>query len=237
MIVQYGLGFSAGVLSLLAPCVLPILPISITQALKSSKWGPLANAIGLAISFTLFGILTSIFSSFFSLGIIQNIGAVILVLIGLTMIIPSWGEKFSNSMKKISFVGNDLQGKVKTESPILKEFLLGFVLGMVWGPCSGPTLGIAYGIASQAGGLFQASMIFLFFGLGAGFGLLMLGFMLKKFSSLTGFIMKRTKQINMTLGIISIILGALILTGQLLVIEEAILDIMPSWLIRLSSRI
>ena len=63
MIVQYGLGFGAGLLSLLAPCVLPLIPIIFGSSVQSSKFGPNAFAIGLTLSFTLVGILTSLFSS------------------------------------------------------------------------------------------------------------------------------------------------------------------------------
>jgi len=45
------LAFVAGVLSILSPCVLPILPIVLGAAASEHRWGPAVLAMGLAISF------------------------------------------------------------------------------------------------------------------------------------------------------------------------------------------
>jgi len=49
------LAFLAGLVTILNPCVLPLIPILVTSALGKSKAGPLALALGLVTSFTLFG--------------------------------------------------------------------------------------------------------------------------------------------------------------------------------------
>ncbi len=97
-----------------------------------------------------------------------------------------------------------------------------------------PTLAFAFGIATQADKFHHATLIFFFFGLGAGLGLVSLGLLLKKFSSLTGSIMKYNKTINSITGLASIFIGALILSNQLGNLEEMILGFMPQWLINLS---
>jgi cytochrome c biogenesis protein CcdA len=51
-----GLAFMAGVLSILSPCVLPILPIVLGAAASEHKWGPTALAAGLAASFVVIGL-------------------------------------------------------------------------------------------------------------------------------------------------------------------------------------
>ena len=233
MIVQYALGFIAGLLSLLAPCVLPLIPIVFGSSLQTSKFGPLANALGLTLSFTFIGILSSLFSSIFDIDTIQKIGAVILIGIGFIFIFPKLKDWF---VLKLSFVGNsgqNLQSKIKSKS-LFSEFLMGGVLGMIWGPCSGPTLAFAFGIATQADKFLHASLIFFFFGLGAAIGLLSLGLLLRKFSRLTGKLMQHFKVINLITGLSSIVIGGLILSNQLGVLEELILGILPQWLINLS---
>lgn len=233
MITQYSLGFGAGVLSLLAPCVLPLIPIIFGSSMQSSKFGPIANATGLTLSFTLVGILTSMFASIFDVDTIQKFGAVILILIGIVFIIPSLKKHIT---KELSFIGNKghlLQSRIKSNG-VLSQFFMGSILGMIWGPCSGPTLAFAFGIATQAEQAFHATLIFFFFGLGAGLGLISLGLLLRKSNHLTGKILKHNSVINRITGSLSVLIGSLILTGKLEVVEEIILEVMPSWLVSLT---
>lgn len=236
MIAQYGLGFGAGLLSLLAPCVLPLIPIVFGSSMQSSKYGPLANAMGLTLSFTLIGILTSLFSSLFDVDFIQKLGAFILIIVGIVFLVPKLKDLLTEKLSKIGNTGHQLQSKIKSQG-WLKEFLMGSVLGMVWAPCSGPTLAFAFGIATQSDKIIHASLIFFFFGLGAGIGLILLGLTLKRFKSLTGKIMGQSKTINFIMGLSSLFIGIFIMTGQIGLIEEAILNIMPDFLIKLSTSI
>ncbi len=59
MLATVGFAFIAGILSILSPCVLPLLPIVIGAAASQHRLGPLALSCGLAISFTAIGILVA----------------------------------------------------------------------------------------------------------------------------------------------------------------------------------
>jgi hypothetical protein len=50
------LAFVAGILSILSPCVLPILPIVLGAAASAHRWGPVVLAMGLAVSFVAIGL-------------------------------------------------------------------------------------------------------------------------------------------------------------------------------------
>jgi len=56
MIGTLGLAFLAGILSILSPCVLPLLPIVLGTAQAEHRLGPVALAAGLAVSFTAIGL-------------------------------------------------------------------------------------------------------------------------------------------------------------------------------------
>lgn len=231
---QYFLGFSAGLLSLLAPCVLPLLPMVFSSSLKSSKWGPFAMAMGLALSFSLLGILTTTFAHIFDIDTIQKIGAVFLVLTGLLFLFSRLKERVILKLSFLGRLGGGLQNKIKPNGPG-SEFLMGTILAMVWGPCSGPTLGLAFGIASQSDQMLHAFTIFLFFGLGAGFGLIGLGLILQRANSLKTFLMQNNSKINQGVGGLSVCIGILILSGNLGNVEEKIISFLPAWFVSLSS--
>ncbi|HNL22942.1 MAG TPA: hypothetical protein PKK51_13065, partial [Rhodocyclaceae bacterium] len=59
-VATFGLAFAAGGLSTLSPCVLPLIPILLGTAIAAHRLGPFALAGGLALSFTLVGVLIAI---------------------------------------------------------------------------------------------------------------------------------------------------------------------------------
>ena len=53
--------YGAGLLTLINPCVLPVLPIVLATALQASRWGPVALAAGMSLSFVVLGVAVSAF--------------------------------------------------------------------------------------------------------------------------------------------------------------------------------
>ena len=84
------LALAAGALTILSPCVLPLVPIVIGSAGQRSKWGPLALALGLVASFTLVGFAVAVLgaASGFDGEIIRQVGAVVLLLAGVVLLVP-----------------------------------------------------------------------------------------------------------------------------------------------------
>jgi cytochrome c-type biogenesis protein len=84
------LAFVAGVLSILSPCVLPILPIVLGAAASEHRWGPAALAAGLAVSFVAIGLFAATVG--YSIGLdselFRNVAA--------TLMIPLQCTRFSH---------------------------------------------------------------------------------------------------------------------------------------------
>jgi len=84
------LALAAGMLSVLSPCVLPILPIVLGAAASERKWGPVALAIGLSISFIAIGLFVATVG--FAVGVdadvFRYVAAVLMVGIGLVLMLP-----------------------------------------------------------------------------------------------------------------------------------------------------
>lgn len=78
------LAFVAGVLSILSPCVLPILPIVLGAAASEHRWGPTALAAGLSVSFVAIGLFAATigYSIGLDVGVFRNVAAVFMVAIG-----------------------------------------------------------------------------------------------------------------------------------------------------------
>src|SRR5215813_3979410 len=84
------LAFVAGVLSILSPCVLPILPIVLGAAASAERLGPVALAAGLALSFTAFGLFIATIG--YAIGINADVlraaAAVVVIALGLVLTLP-----------------------------------------------------------------------------------------------------------------------------------------------------
>ena len=94
-----GLAFLAGVLSILSPCVLPLVPMVLGAAVSEHKWGPAALAAGLAISFTVLGLFVALFG--FALGIgtdfFRIAAAILMIGIGVVLMLPKVQTRFATA--------------------------------------------------------------------------------------------------------------------------------------------
>ncbi|CUH85094.1 thiol:disulfide interchange protein precursor [Thalassovita mediterranea] len=170
-------GYLAGLLTLINPCVLPVLPIVLTGALQAHRLGPVALALGMGVSFVSFGLLISGFG--FALGIdqqmISDAGAVLMIGFGLILLVPRFSAAFSTATAGMAASADGQMNSVDHTS-LRGQFLGGLLLGAVWSPCIGPTLGGAISLASQGGSLLWAGAIMVSFAAGVGTLILALGY-------------------------------------------------------------
>ena len=84
------LALLAGLLSTLSPCVLPLLPIVLGTAVSQHRFGPVALAAGLALSFVTIGLFVATigFSIGLDGGVFRLAAAIVLMLIGLVLVLP-----------------------------------------------------------------------------------------------------------------------------------------------------
>lgn len=171
------LGYLAGLLTLINPCVLPVLPIVLATALQSGRYGPLALAFGMSLSFVTLGMLVATFGR--ALGIneetIANAGAVLMIGFGLVLLVPRFSEGFATATAGFSARADAGLDEISRDAPG-GQVLAGVLLGAVWSPCIGPTLGGAISLASQGENLGWAAAIMVSFALGVSTIIVALGY-------------------------------------------------------------
>src|SRR6266852_2669418 len=96
---SYGLGFLAGAVSILSPCVLPLVPIVVGTAVATHPFGAAALALGLALSFTAVGLFATTVG--FAIGLdaewFRSIAAVLLLGFGVIVLSSSLQRRFANA--------------------------------------------------------------------------------------------------------------------------------------------
>lgn len=238
MIASIGFAFLAGIVSILSPCVLPILPIVLGGAASEHRRGPLVLAAGLALSFTAIGLFVATigFSVGLDLGVFRTFAGIILLALGLAMLVPAAGARLATAAGPLSdwtqarFGGFDRGG-------LSGQFGVGLLLGAVWSPCVGPTLGAASLMAARGENLGQVALTMLAFGIGAGLPLAALGALSReRLVAMRERMMTAGQGAKTVLGLVVVAVALLVLTGFDKVIEAALVEVSPAWLTNLTTR-
>jgi cytochrome c biogenesis protein CcdA len=117
------------------------------------------------------------------------------------------------------------------------QFATGALLGAIWSPCSGPTLGSAVALAAQGDSLPRAAVIMLFFGIGATLPMLALAYGSRQAIAARRDWLVRMGRIAMpAMGVLLIVISLVVLSGLDKQAEAALLDVMPDWLVQLTTR-
>lgn len=238
MLVSFGLAFAAGILSILSPCVLPLIPIVMATAASAHRYGPVALAAGVTLSFVAISLFVATVG--FAIGLdgtfFRFVAASLLIVIGTVLLVPVLQQRLAVAAGPISnwadqtFGGNSGPG-------ILGQFGVGLVLGAVWSPCVGPTLGAASLLAAQGKDLGQVGVTMLAFGIGAVVPLLILG-------ALSREILNRWRDTlasagsggKYLMGGVLILTGVAILTGFDKTLEAELVAASPAWLTALTTK-
>ena len=227
-----GLGFIAGVLSVLSPCVLPLLPVIFGAAIAAHRFGMLTLALGLALSFVTIGLFAATIG--LSIGLdadwFRILSAILLAVFGLVLLSEGLQQRVAIATGSIGNFGHRL---ITWLSPtgLRGQFVLGLILGAVWSPCVGPTLGAASLLAAQRRDLFGVATVMLAFGIGAALPLLVVGSLSREMlGRWRGRVLQSGRIGKQLLGGVAIVISFLVLSGADHVLETALLTLSPDWL-------
>ena len=226
----------AGVLTLINPCVLPLLPVVIAGALQGHRHGPIYMAAGLTVAFTTVGVLITAFGHLIGLtsSTINTVAAVMMIMFGVVLLLPRAQETLATAAGPLASGANEKLNQVNSEGA-RGQFTIGLLLGAVWSPCVGPTLGGAIGLAASGENLLQATFTMLAFGLGVSTILILLSYGSRELLT-----KRKDRMMNWmpwakpVMGVALLLVGFALLMQWNHAIDSWMLDIMPTWLQDLS---
>ncbi|MEN1727962.1 MAG: cytochrome c biogenesis CcdA family protein [Pseudomonadota bacterium] len=222
----------AGALSILSPCVWPLVPAVMSSAATGGRTGPWFLAAGLSLSFAVAG--TVLAFVLLNLGldqeIIRTVAAVMLLFMAAVLMIKPLGDWVTLKLASFSARFGGLgQGEASTAAG---QFTVGALLGLVWLPCIGPTLGAAVALASLGQSMAMAFTVMLAFGLGCSAVLLAAGlFSAKVLNRWRPGVLTNANRGKKLLGVVLAILGIMVLTGVDKILETWALQVLPDWAI------
>jgi cytochrome c biogenesis protein CcdA len=143
MLILLFFSFLAGAVTVLSPCVLPVLPALLSAGGGKGHLRPFGVICGLIFSFTFFtlALTTIVHLTGISPDFLRYIAIALIAGFGLLIIFPSLGEKFAAATSHVADLGQSVQKQSKLfGSGFWSGFVLGIALGLVWTPCAGPIL-------------------------------------------------------------------------------------------------
>jgi cytochrome c biogenesis protein CcdA/thiol-disulfide isomerase/thioredoxin len=161
------LAFLGGVLTILSPCILPVLPFVFTRADQPFRRSGLPLLVGMAVTFALVATLAAVGGGW----VVQAnqwgrwIALALVFLFGLALLLPSLADRLSRPFVAL---GNRLTTTAAQAggSP-RSSLLLGVATGLLWAPCAGPILGLILTGAALRGANVQTSLLLLAYAAGS----------------------------------------------------------------------
>ena len=232
----YVWAYVAGTLTLINPCVLPLLPVVIAAAFQGSRHGPLMLALGLTLSFAVIGVGVTAFGHLAGIDEVSfnRAAAVAMVLFGVVLLVPRAHDLLARVASPLASRANIGIDRVQGAGAA-GQLAVGVLLGAVWSPCVGPTLGGAIALAASGEHLGQAGVTMLAFGVGVSTVLMALAYGSREILN------ARRERLRSwmpwakpAMGVTLLVVGVSVFFHLDRMIESRLLDLMPGWLIDFS---
>lgn len=232
----YVWAYVAGTLTLINPCVLPLLPIIIAAAFQGSRLGPLMLALGLTLSFAVIGVGVTAFGHLAGIDemSINRAAAVAMVLFGIVLLMPRAQDLLARVALPLANRANIGLDRVQGTGAG-GQLAVGALLGAMWSPCVGPTLGGAIALAATGEHLGQVGLTMLAFGIGVSTVLMALAYGSREIlNARRERLMSWMPWAKPVMGVTLLVVGVSVFFHLDRMIESRLLDLMPGWLIDFS---
>jgi cytochrome c biogenesis protein CcdA len=194
----------AGVLTIAAPCTLPVLPILLGASVgRAGYLRPAMIALGFVISFSatalLLGAITRLFD--FDPNVLRSTAAILLLAFGLLMLWPAPFEWLSIRLNGWLDLG---ASNARHSEGALGGLLLGTTLGLVWTPCAGPVLGSILTLVATSKNLAWASTLLIAYAIGAALPMLAIAYGGQAVTTRVRSIARATPRLQQAFGVVVI---------------------------------
>jgi cytochrome c-type biogenesis protein len=218
------MAFTAGIISFLSPCVLPLVPgyISFVSGVSVEEIGGLTEKkvvmvnsiffiIGFSMIFVLLGISATWMGVFFASkkAVLTKIAGLIIIFFGIFKM---------GLIRSFTFYRETRFHIRGRKFGILGALLIGAAFGFGWTPCVGPILGSILAYAGTLGKVDQGVVLLLIYSMGLGIPFLLVAFGLNRFFAVFDRIKRHLRLIEVVSGIIMVILGLLVFSDKLILI-------------------
>jgi cytochrome c biogenesis protein CcdA/thiol-disulfide isomerase/thioredoxin len=160
------LAYLGGVLTIVSPCILPVIPFVLARADRPFLRNGLPMLIGMTLAFAVVASFASVAGGWVvSANQYGRLAALVLLAVfGLTLLFPAVADRL---MQPLVSVGARLSQSAEGNETLLAPLVLGIATGFLWAPCAGPVLGLILTGAALQGANFGTALLLLTYAAGA----------------------------------------------------------------------
>ncbi len=236
MLPALAFGFVAGILTILAPCTLPVVPF----ALGVGSLGGRRRTLGLLVGFgfTFLAVTVILASALAAAGLttssLRVAAAILLVLVGLSLALPRLGSRLELLLGPLARFGPQVGGPDRGDG-FVAGLIVGGAIGLIWAPCVGPIMAAVIAVAVTHGPTAETGLIALAYIAGAAVPIgLIAGFGQRASRSLRS--VSSRGRLQRSFGLAMALSGLLVVSGLDLTAEAAVANVLPAgWSGALSS--
>ncbi|MFC4624843.1 cytochrome c biogenesis CcdA family protein [Daeguia caeni] len=220
--------FVAGVVTVLSPCVLPLLPIILASSTLEGRGRPIGLIVGFAVFFTTITLALSLVVRQFAISpdINRTTSAVIFILLGLVLVVPAFKVQFELVASRFTARFGMARGNV---SGFPGGFLAGAGLGLAWTPCVGPIMASVITLALNQQTTLASASTAIAFSLGTALPMGLAVYFGNRLYSRTHFLKQYSARIQQLMGLVILLVGFSIWFGVDRVIQIALFRAFPGW--------
>ena len=226
------IAFFAGLISFLSPCVLPLIPgyisyisgTSLDQLSKDKNNLLVVKTVfftlGFSNVFILLGSAASFLGSIFlnNSNILRIVSGIVIIFFSLQLI----------GIINFQFMNKDIRILTnKYNNSLTFPLIVGAAFGFGWTPCIGPILGSILALAAIEESFYRGTLLLSFYSLGLAIPFILSGFLINKFLTFSKIFRKYISVITKSGGIVLLLTGIAILTGQLQILGFFLLKYFP----------
>jgi cytochrome c-type biogenesis protein len=232
--------FTAGIFSFLSPCVLPLIPsylsflsgVSLEEMRSGTIQGNIRRRVVLNSLFFIFGfsiVFISLGASASYLGslfvgyrtFIRTMGGILIIVVGLYLI----------GVFKVPFLERYLQFNLKGKpTGYFGSVLVGITFALAWTPCVGPILGAVLTLAGTSAEVDRGMLLLATYAAGLGLPFFLSALAMNSFFQFSQGFRRYIRVVHVTAGVLLLIVGVLILTDYLTILNAYAISLTPEWL-------
>jgi cytochrome c biogenesis protein CcdA/thiol-disulfide isomerase/thioredoxin len=226
MEILVAVAFVAGILTILTPCIAPVVPLVLGAASTGGRRRSVGIVVGFGLSFLTVTVLLA--SLLAGAGLttdgLRAASAALLVLVGLMVAVPRVAERVGERLSPVAGAGTRLAG-MRPGDGLPGGLLLGAAIGLVWAPCVGPIMAGVIAAAAVRGPGLETLLIASAYLVGAAIPLALLAGWAGRAD-----VLARRSRVRRSLGVAMAISALLVLTGRDLALEEGLAAVVPAGL-------
>jgi cytochrome c biogenesis protein CcdA/thiol-disulfide isomerase/thioredoxin len=169
-VILFLLAYFGGVLTILSPCILPVLPFVFARADRPFVRSGLPLLVGMALTFALVATLAAVAGGW---AVAANqwgraVAIVLLGLFGIALLFPELSDRLTRPLVAVGArLSQSASDGERRGASVLPSFLLGIATGLLWAPCAGPILGLILTGAALQGANTTTTLLLFAYALGA----------------------------------------------------------------------